>query len=130
MVSRFATQKDGSRLFHLRFFQSLRWVMQKLKLQSIELISRERGFFRFRDKLIPAVRRGNGVGVACLFIPSVVDKDFSVALDPKTYLWFPTAKQIKDILTAMDRSDDQTFQMLKTGWGGERPRKIMLHYLM
>jgi len=114
----------------LRFLQSLRWVMQKMRLQSIELIRRERGFFRFRDKLIPALRQGNGVGVACLFISSVVDKDFSIALDPQTYLWFPTAQQIEDILSAMDRSDDQTFQMLKTEWGGERPRKIMLHDLM
>lgn len=101
-----------------------------MRLQSIELIPRVRGFFRFRDKLIPAVRPGEGVGVACLFIPSVVDKDFSVALDPETYLWFPTAKQIENILTAFDRSDEQTFQMLKTEWGGERPRKLMLSDLM
>jgi len=95
-----------------------------MRLQSIELIRRERGFFHFRDKLILAVRPGAGVGVAVLFNPSVVDKDFAVALDPESYLWFPTAKQIENILSAMDRSDEETFQMLRTEWGGERPRKI------
>jgi len=101
-----------------------------MRLQSVELIRRERGFFHFRNKLIPAVRPGAGVGVAVLFTPSVVDKDFSVALDPETYLWFPTAKQIENILSALDKSDDQTFSMLKTEWGGERPRTLKLADLM
>jgi len=95
-----------------------------MRLQSVELIPRLNGFFRFRNKLIPAIKKGNGVGVAVLFTPSVVDKDFSVALDPETYLWFPTAKQIENIVSAMDRSDEETFQMLRTEWGGERPRKL------
>ena len=101
-----------------------------MRLQSIELIERRDGFFRFRGTLIPAVRPNNGVGVAVFFAPSVVDKDFSVALDPETYLWFPTAKQLNEIMAALDKSDEQTFKMLRTEWGGERPRSIKLADLM
>jgi len=95
-----------------------------LRLQSIELIPRKAGFFRFRDKLIPAVRPNNGVGVAVLFRPSQIDEDFAATLDPETYLWFPSAKQIENILEAMDRSDEETFQMLRTEWSGVRPRPL------
>lgn len=95
-----------------------------MRLQSIELIRRENGFFHFRDKLIPAVRPGAGVGVAVFFQPSPLDKDFAEVLGFQPYLWFPTAKQIEDIMAALDRSDEQTFQMLRTEWGGERPRKL------
>ena len=98
-----------------------------MRLQSIELIRRERGFFRFRNKLIPAIKKGDGVGVAILFTPSVVDKDFSVALDPETFLWFPSAKHLNDIMKALDRSDEQTFQMLHREWTGPRPRTLKVH---
>jgi len=101
-----------------------------MRLQSIELITRQNGFFRFRGKLIPAIRPNDGVGVALIFKPSCVDKDFSVALDPETYLWFPTSKQLQEIMKALDSSDEQTFQMLRTEWGGERPRSIKLEDMM
>jgi len=98
-----------------------------LRLQSIEFIRRENGFFRFRGKLIPAVRLNNGVGVAVLFRPSQVDEDFAATLDPETYLWFPSAKQIETILKALDKSDEQTAQMIPIKeWGGLRPRSLKL----
>jgi len=95
-----------------------------MRLQSIELIERRNGFFCFRDRLIPSVRPGDGVGVAVFFNPSPVDQDFAEVLGWQPYLWFPSAKQIEDILKAMDRSDEQTFQMLRTEWEGPRPRKM------
>jgi len=95
-----------------------------LRLQSVELITRKDGFFRFRDRLVPAVRPGDGVGVAVFFAPSPVDLDFAEVLGFQPYLWFPSAKQIENILEAMDRSDEETFQMLRTEWSGVRPRPL------
>ena len=71
-------------------------------------------------------RKGNGVGVGCIFTPSIVDIDFSAALKSNQFLWFPRAKEIEKILNAMDKSDDKTIEMLpiKSSWGGIRPRKL------
>jgi hypothetical protein len=95
-----------------------------MRLQSIELIRREHGFFHFRDKLIPSVRPGDGVGVAVFFTPSALDDDFREVLGFQPYLWFPSVKEIEHILKAMDRSDEQTFQMLRTEWEGPRKMKV------
>jgi len=95
-----------------------------MRLQSIELIRRENGFFHFRGQKIKAVRQGAGVGVALLFRPSVVDKDFSEVLEPETYLWFPSARYLKEIMDAFDRSDDLTGKMIHKDWEGERPRTM------
>lgn len=97
-----------------------------MKLESIELIKRKGGYFHFRNKLIPAIRKGDGIGVGCVFIPSIVDRDFSLALGSNRFLWFPKANEIEDILKAMGESDYKTAHMLpiKSSWGGVRPRTV------
>ena len=102
-----------------------------MRLRSIEFIPRKNGFFRFRDRLIPSVRSGCGVGVAVFFQPSQLDKDFAEVLGYPVNLWFPTAKELENILVALDESDDRTAQMLPVKeWGGVRPRSMKLADLM
>lgn len=95
-----------------------------MRLQSIEFIRRENGFFRFRDKLILSVKLGDGVGVAVFFTPSPLDQDFAKVLGFQPHLWFPSARELDSIMRALNESDERTFQMLRTGWGGVRPRPL------
>jgi len=90
-----------------------------MRVKEIAVILRRGGFFYYKDQVIPAVRPGNGYGVALLLEPSQVDKDFN--LPTGEGVLFVSAKQIKEIVDALDRSDQLTFEMLKCGWKGERP---------
>ena len=92
---------------------------------SIELIPRINGFFRFRGKLIPSVRKASdGIAVAVFFTPSQLDQDFAEVLGFQPYLWFPSVRELEEINRALNKSDEQTFKMLRTEWEGIRPHKI------
>jgi hypothetical protein len=99
-----------------------------MRLQSIELITRKDGFFFHptNGRIVKAYYKNSGVGVCVRFVPSQLDSDFQYLFNSQfnEMFWFPTAKQIENILSALDKSDEKTFQMLKTEWGGERPRKL------
>ena len=95
-----------------------------MRLESIEFITRRNGHFSFRGYKIPAVRPGTGVGVGAVFKPSALDEDFRNALGPEAYLWCPSAKELENIMKALDKSDSMTFDILKTSWEGVRPRPL------
>jgi len=73
------------------------------------------GFTGFPYQRVPAVRRGNGWGVALVLRPSQVDRDFGVPV------LFLEADEIEVIQKALDKSDELTHQLLGRGWGGKRP---------
>jgi len=89
-----------------------------MKIKNIVLVRRENGVFHFKGKKIPAVRQGNGWGVAVLLEPSQVDKDFGCPI------LFLSEDDRKTIETLFNRSDEMTFEMLGRGWGGRRPFKV------
>jgi len=93
-----------------------------MKIKEIVLVLRKDGVFHFQNRLIPSVRPGSGFAVGLLLEASEVDKDFNLA--PGEGLLFISAKDIKEIMEALDKSDKLTFEMLKAPWGGERPRKL------
>jgi len=99
-----------------------------MKIKEIVLILRKNGYFRYKDRLIPAVRPGNGYGVALVLEASQVDKDFNLPYGEG--ILFLSAKVIKEILEALDKSDQLTFEMVKRGWEGERPFKVKVEHFV
>jgi len=98
-----------------------------MRLVEIIQVRRVRDTFFIKGYNIPAVRKASdGYAVLCVFEPSQLDKDFEIALGPGKPCFFISAKQIKDILKALDLSDQMTRDWLRKGKGwncGPRPLK-------
>jgi len=96
-------------------------------LVEIKQVKREKDTFHINGEKIPAVRKASdGYAVLCVFEPSQLDKDFEVALGPGKPCFFISAKQIRDIVKALDLSDQMTRDWLRKGKGwdsGPRPLK-------
>ena len=87
-----------------------------MRLQSIELVRRENGFFHFRGRQIKAYYPRRGYAVMLFLQDSPIDRDF------KANVWVPSVKDLQNIKKAFEKSDRLTHQLLGRGWNfGVRP---------
>lgn len=90
-----------------------------MKIRDIPYITRLNGFFRWRNRKIPAIHKGDGVGVALHLERSQVDEDFELPL--KEGLLFLSLEEWKDLAVHFKKSDVATMRLLKHGWKGKLP---------
>jgi len=89
-----------------------------MRIKKIELIVRHNGFFYYNGKKIPAIKHGNGVGVALILEKSPVDEDFG------DNILFLSEDQRQEILDKFNQSDDLTVALVGHDWNyGVRPHK-------
>ena len=66
-----------------------------MKIRDIPHITRLNGFFEWRDRRVPAIHEGSGVGVALHLERSQVDEDFKLPV--KEGLLFFSLEEWKDL---------------------------------
>jgi len=101
-----------------------------MRLRAVVIILRKNGFFHTGDaityrsydrfkgfpyRFVPAVRKGNGWGVALVLKTSQVDTDFGIST------LFLTDGHLKAVEEAFKKSDELTHELLGHGWNGQRP---------
>jgi hypothetical protein len=87
-----------------------------MRIKEIAVVRRENGFFHHQGRKIKAYYPRRGYAVMVFLEPSPIDKDF------ETFVWVPSAKELKDLLRKMDESDRKTYDLLGRGWDhGPRP---------
>jgi hypothetical protein len=103
-----------------------------MRLQNLHLIRRQNGLFHHptNGNTVKAYRPNSGIGVFAEFAVSPLDFDFQNLMCNKNFYWCPSVDELIRIQNKLDESDDKTFNILKTDWGGIRPRKIQLADLM
>ena len=102
-----------------------------MRILSIELILRANGFFHFKDRLIPAIRRGSGYGVLVIFEPSPLDVDMGglsklvykiLKFANAKFHFFISSKEYKELGHKLEETDPLTYNLIGHGWDhGPRP---------
>ena len=95
-----------------------------MRLQSIEMVRRENGFFHFRGRQIKAYYPRRGYAVMLFLEDSPIDYDFNAKV------WIPSALDLQKIKEALDKSDRLTHELLDRGWDhGDRPYLMVGDFL-
>jgi len=90
-----------------------------MRIRDIPHITRLSGFFHWRGQRVPAIHKGDGVGVALYLERSQVDEDFDLSL--KEGLLFLSLEEWKDLAVHFKKSDLATMRLIKHGWKGKLP---------
>jgi len=94
-----------------------------MRLQSVELVLRDGGFFHYRGQRIKAVYPKRGYAVMVFLEDSPIDLDFGCKV------WVPKAAEVERILRLFDKSDRMTYELLGHGWEGERPFHMLEEFV-
>lgn len=86
-----------------------------MRVREIAIVLRKDGFFHWNGQRVKAVYPREGYVVMVFLEPSPIDEDFA------TYIWVPSAEELREIKRKLDKSDDLTHNLLGHGWGGKRP---------